>query len=97
MSNWDCECKEEGMRKGARRMSKEELIKWIKREYSEDNDFYNELNDELDREFERRDIEIWNEALQEMGKKIRSIRLSDFEDSLPQSLLLKDIEALRKK
>jgi len=38
----------------------------------------------------------WNEALQEMKKKIKSIRLSDFEDSLPQSLLLKDIEALKK-
>ena len=54
-------------------MSKEELIKWIKREYSEDNDFYNELNDELDREFERRDIEIWNEALQEVEKKAISL------------------------
>ena len=38
----------------------------------------------------------WNEALQEMKKKIKCIRLSDFEDSLPQSLLLKDIEALKK-
>ena len=41
-------------------------------------------------------IKSRNEALQEMEKKIKSIRLSDFEDSLPQRLLLKDIEALKK-
>ena len=77
-------------------MNKEEISE-------EDEEFLQDI-EELDEEKKNGVIaylknkcdDNWNEALQEMKKKIKSIRLSDFEDSLPQSLLLKDIEALKK-
>ena len=77
-------------------MNKEEISE-------EDEEFLQDI-EELDEEKKNGVIaylknkcdDNWNEALQEMEKKIKSIRLSDFEDSLPQSLLLKDIEALKK-
>ena len=81
-------------RKARGKMSKEEDI--IKREFPPNMIECTLTRSQIISWTKKTHLRGWNEALQEMKKKIKSIRLSDFEDSLPQSLLLKDIEALKK-
>jgi len=54
-------------------MNKEELIEWIKIECSEDDNFYNELSEELDKIFEKEKIKSYNQALKDVEKKAISL------------------------
>ena len=59
-------------------MNKEELIEWIKIECSEDDNFYNELSEELDKIFEKEKIKSYNPKFYKLCKCFESFPLCSF-------------------